>query len=127
MSVARDVQVRLQNQNLIDGNTGWQSTHEVFTDDQDQLVVFQSASGGEPGHRTGEEFADLQVFTRGKTRDPQPPRDKMRAIRDDLDPLVSVTLNGTDYVNVKPLNEVTLLEQDDQGRPVFAQTFRLER
>lgn len=127
MSVARDVQVRLQNQNIIDGSTGWQSTHEVFIDGQDQLVVFQSASGAEPGHRTGEEFADLQVFTRGKTRDPKPPRDKLRDIRDDLEPLTSVTLNGTSYVNVKALNEITLLEQDDQGRPVFSQTFRLER
>lgn len=126
MSVARDVQVRLQNQNIIDDGT-WQSTHEVFIDDQDKLVVFQSASGPEPGHRTGEEFSDLQIFTRGAKRDPKPPRDKMRDIRDDLDPLVSVTLNGTDYVNVKTLNEVSLLEQDDQGRPVFSQTFRLER
>lgn len=127
MSRARDVQVRLQNQNIVDGSTGWQSTHEVFIDEQDQLVVFQSAGGPEPGPRTGEEFHDLQVFARGKKRDPKPPRNKLREIRDDLQAETAITLNGTDYVEVRALNEVALLEQDDQGRPIFRQTLRLER
>lgn len=127
MSRIRDLQVHLQTQNIVDGSTGWQSTHEVFTDDQDQLVVLQSAGGAEPGHRTGEEFPDVQVLARGKKRDPEPPKTKLRDIFDDLDPRVTVTMNGTDYVNVKPLNDMSLLEQDDQGRPIVSQTWRLER
>lgn len=127
MSRLRDLQVHLQGQSIVDGSTGWQSTHEVFTDDQDQLVVLQSAGGPEPGQRTGEEFPEVQVLARGKTRDPEPPKSKLRDIFDDLDPRTEVTMNGTDYVNVFALNAVRLIEQDDQGRPIVAQTWRLER
>lgn len=127
MSRVADLQAHLQAQNIVDGSTGWQSTHEVFIDDQDQLVVLQSAGGPEPGHRTTEEFADVQVLARGKLRDPEPAKSKVREIYDDLEPRTTVTMNGTGYLDVKALNEVTLIEQDDQGRPVFGQTFRLER
>lgn len=127
MSRLRDLQVHLQGENIIDGSTGWTSTHETFRDSPDQLVVFQSAGGPEPGHRTGEEFPDVQMLARGKTRDPEAPKTKLRAIRDDLEPRTQVTMNGTDYVNIKILNEVSLLEQDDKGRPIVSQTVRLER
>lgn len=127
MSRLRDLQLHLQGQNIVDGGTGWTSTHEVFRDSPDQLIVLQSAGGPEPGHRTGEEFPDVQVLARGQTRDPETPKTKLRDIYDDLEPRTQVTMNGTSYVNIKALNSPSLLEQDDKGRPILSQTYRLER
>lgn len=128
MGAVDDAQTRAQNQGLVDGNTGWPSTREFWHDDSDQLVGFFSDGGLEPGVRTGEEFPNVQVRVRGASEGTSDAaKDRLRQIRDDLQGLTDVTIDGTRYVEIRALGEVAPLGPDDQGRPEFTQSFRFER
>lgn len=127
MGAVDDAQTRAQNQNLVDGSTGWPSETDVWHDDTDQLVGFFSDGGPGPEVRTGEEHPNVQVRTRGQPFDSDAAKDRLRQIRNDLHGLLDVTIDGTSYVEITALGEPAPLGLDENGRPEFTQSFRFER
>lgn len=134
MGAVADVQTRLQNQNIVDGATGWTSYRRYFPDEA--KVVSISEDGGfapEIGVSTGlgdTSFGDpgVQVMVRAsKAGGGDESFSKAEEIRSDLHGKRDIDIDGTTYLRIIALtSEPVHAGYDENGRSIHTIAFRLK-
>ena len=97
----------------------------------DKIVSFTQTPGIAPsltmgGGGTVVRNPSVQMVLRGGVREPfADVYGRIVALHETIEEMVDVTLNGTRYIAVSPIDEPVLIERDDQKRLLFATNYNL--
>lgn len=131
MGVVDDVVTRMQAQSLVDGATGWTSSKRKMHDGSNQLVVVTEDGGPPPELHASQGIGSealkqpaVQILVRGEPNKGNDTYTKARAIFDDLNHLLDVTINSTTYLSIlSRTSEPVFTGFDDNERPIISMSF----
>ena len=129
MATLEEIATRLEAQGVIDRSPTGNLFLGILPDEPDEASAVYEYGGRSPQYTqdsTGPawEYARVHVVSRG----PKPPtpagykvvRQKIREIYDSLASVTNLTIDGVQYLAIRPIQEPFDLERDDKQRVVFA-------
>ena len=116
----------LEAQLVCGGATDWGSARYVTPPEPDQVVTVGEYPGAPMQGRVEQSFPGLQIRVRAAKDDVTAARDKLQDCEDKLHKFTG-TLTGTYYIAILAQGSGLYLGQDENGRPMWAQSYRVTR